>query len=122
MLMLADLMLHPGMLFEGELTGFSVEMHRWTGQGPELADFPHDRPGPMSLPIPSGSVVTSHSCCVSLSERVRDSCRNQNKCTQQLTQKVIDAYCGSKINKYIIYDLGRLRNIARPKCFNTIAM
>ncbi len=71
MLMLADLMLHPGMLFEGELTGFSVEMHRWTGQGPELDDFPHDRPGLMSLPIPSRSVVTSHSCCVSLSECVR---------------------------------------------------
>ncbi len=53
---------------------------------------------------------------------VRDSCRNENKCVQQLTQKVIDAYCGSKINKCILYDLGRLRNIARPKCFNTIAM
>ncbi len=33
-------------------------MHRSTGQGPELADFPHDRP--VGLPILSWSVLTSH--------------------------------------------------------------
>lgn len=25
-----------------------LEMHRSTGQGPELADFPHDWPGPVT--------------------------------------------------------------------------
>ncbi len=41
---------------------FTLEMHRSTGQGPELADFSHDRLRPVlvSLPIPSRSVLTSH--------------------------------------------------------------
>ncbi len=69
-----------------------LEMHRSTGQGPELADFhmiSSDRW--VSLPIPSRSVLTSHlrrliiylcrarrGLC-SKSECVRDSCRNQYK-------------------------------------------
>ncbi len=71
---------------------------------------------PACLEIPSRYVVTSHlrhnvfisarwgSC--SLSECVRDSCRNQNKWAQQNTQKDIDAYSGSKKKKIIIYELG----------------
>ncbi len=31
-------------------------------------------------------------------KRVFCFCSNQNKCVQQLAQKVIDAYCGSNIN------------------------
>ncbi len=38
--------------------GLLLEMHRSTGLGPELADFPDDRP--VSLPIQSRSVLTSY--------------------------------------------------------------
>ncbi len=80
-------------------------MHRLTGQGPELAGFPHDRP--VSLPIPSRSVVTSHlrrlimylyrarwvsECVWETRAEIKTNERNR-------THKVIDAYCGSKKKK-----------------------
>ncbi len=44
------------------LRAWLLKMHRSTGQGPELAGCPYARTGdqPVSLPIPSRSVVMSH--------------------------------------------------------------